>query len=238
MAMAVALSFAALACTGSIPSAPGITGSGTLTTIQSDLVDFDQLVVGFAFEATIRQGEAYSVVLTVDDNLADFVQVTKRGQTLEIGLDPDRAMNVRNATLRAEVTMPALTAVEASGASHLVFSGFAARDDLSATATGASSIRGEVLAGKATLEASGGSQITLQGEATDLVLDLSGASTADLEGFPADNIDATLGGASHAVVYASEHLDVEASGASRLTYVGTPTLGRVQTSGASTVEPK
>jgi hypothetical protein len=47
-----------------------------------------------------------------------------------------------------------------------------------------------------------------------------------------------LSGASHAVINLTGTLNVNASGASSLQYIGEPTLGNIITSGASTVNRK
>lgn len=88
------------------------------------------------------------------------------------------------------------------------------------------------------MEASGASSISLTGGAANLILEVSGASSVDLVSFPAIDLRAELSGASSADVNASGRLDVEASGASELSYLGNPTLGSVNTSGASTVSEK
>jgi hypothetical protein len=45
-----------------------------------------------------------------------------------------------------------------------------------------------------------------------------------------------VSGASQATVHSAGRLDVRASGASKLFYVGQPTLGSVDSSGASTIQ--
>ena len=112
-----------LACTISIPMTGGISGSGNIVTLQEDITDFDRVVISYAFVATIRQADAFSVVIRVDDNLRVYVRVSKVGQTLEIGIDPNRVGSIRRGTLEAEVTPPALASLEANGASHLSYVG-------------------------------------------------------------------------------------------------------------------
>jgi hypothetical protein len=72
----------------------------------------------------------------------------------------------------------------------------------------------------------------------DMEIEVSGASRADLEKFHARNVDVNLSGASEATVYVSETLDIEASGASRLYFIGNPTIGEIDISGASTIKHK
>jgi hypothetical protein len=60
----------------------------------------------------------------------------------------------------------------------------------------------------------------------------------DLAEFPAQDAAVEASGASHVTVQPAGRLDVEASGASHVDYIGTPTLGRVQTTGASSINQR
>ena len=80
-------------------------GSGVLATQEMNLSGFRRLVVSHAFEADVRQSDTYSVVITVDDNLVEHLDVSKRGDTLYVGMDDISLFG--EATLRATITMPA-----------------------------------------------------------------------------------------------------------------------------------
>jgi hypothetical protein len=215
-----------------------ITGSGDVVTLEEDITEFDEVDVSHAFEVDITQGEDFLVVVRVDDNLREYLRVVKRGSTLVIGLEPGRPLNVRRATLEAEVTMPELTGIELSGASHVTITGFESPKPLEVDASGASELRGDIEAGDARFHVSGASRVTLRGSADDLTIDGSGASRVDLSDFDVLDADIELSGASRATVRASGRLDVRASGASHVSYAGSPTLGDIDTSGASTVRPE
>ena len=232
---AVLLVAALSACSVSVPSLRSVGGSGDVITITNDSADFDRVVISHAFQASIRQGEVFSVVIRVDDNLEEYLEVTQVGRTLSVGLRPQLTFGISRPTLEAEITMPVLTAIEASGASRVTLSGFESQQELTVEATGASSVTGDIQAGSATMTASGASDISLVGSGVDLVLEVSGASSADLEEFLVSDVHAVLSGASTAVVNTSGTLAVDASGASHLTYLGNPALGSVQTSGGSSV---
>jgi hypothetical protein len=77
-----------------------------------------------------------------------------------------------------------------------------------------------------------------QGTGANLTSTVSGASNLDLNNFQVANADLEVSGASHAVVNPTGTLNVNASGASSVQYVGNPTLGNIQTSGASNVNKK
>jgi hypothetical protein len=212
-----------------------ITGSGNVVTQEERITGFDKVDVSHAFEVEVSQGEAFSVVVHIDDNLVQHLRVDKRGRTLDIGLRPGRMFNIRKATMQAEVTMPELTGVELSGASHATLTGFKSTKALEVDLSGASSLRGDVEAGNVRFDLSGASDVTLTGSGRDVAIDASGASEVDLADFPVDDADVDLSGASEATVNPSGRLNVDASGASDVYYLGSPTLGRVRTSGGSSV---
>ena len=215
-----------------------ITGSGNVVTQEENITGFDKVDVSNAFKVDIRQGDTFDVVIRVDDNLLEYLDVAKRGKTLQIGLKPSRIYNIRKVTMEADVTMPELTGLELSGASHGTITGFESARDLDVDVSGASMLRGDIEAGDARFDVSGASQVNLSGSAGDVTIGASGASQVDLSAFSVDDADVEASGASKVTVNAGGTLDADASGASHVYYLGSPTLGRVETSGASSVNRK
>lgn len=213
-----------------------ITGSGNVVTQEEAITGFDKVDVSNAFTVEISQGDNFGVVIRIDDNLVQYLEVVKRGSTLKIGLKPGRI--TRNATLEAEVTMPELTGLDLSGASHGSISGFKSTKPLDVDLSGASHLAGDIEAGHTTFDASGASHVTLNGSAQDVTIHASGASHVNLTDFRVADADIEVSGASTATVNPSGRLDVEASGASHVYHVGSPTMGKIDLSGASSVQPK
>jgi hypothetical protein len=216
-----------------IPGLGGLIGSRTLVTQEYDFSDFTAVEAGGAFTVNISQGDEYSVVVTANENVVDYLRVEQNGDTLTLGTD--RLWNFSNVTLEAEITMPELHGVNLSGASEGEITGFSSGDDFSVQLSGASSLRGDITSGDADMEGSGASRIELTGAGGNLRLDLSGASNADLSDFPVQDADIRASGASDAAVNVSGRLDADASGASSVGYTGDPELGRIESSGASDV---
>ena len=199
------------------------------------LADFTAVEAGSAFVVEITQSDTFSVTIRVDDNISDLVDVSKAGDTLKIRLEP--SVSLRNATLEAEITMPDLEGLELSGAAKATVSGFTSSGEVDIALSGASTLDGDLEADDIEIDASGASRVTLEGLATELNLEVSGASSLDLSNFTVDTADVRLSGASDATVRAQERIDpVDVSGASRLRYLGDPSLEDVSTSGGSTVE--
>jgi len=221
---------------GCTPPVVGISGSGDVVTREERISDFDMVDASHAFRVDIRQGRSFSVVVRIDDNLVDYLIVEKQGSTLRIGLKPN--LSFRRHTAEAEVTMPALAGLELSGASRANVTGFNSAEPLRIRLSGASHVDGDIEAGDTRIDASGASQVELEGSGADLTLDASGASIVDLSDFSVDDADVEASGASKATVSASGTLDVNASGASTVRYEGSPTMGRINTSGASSVKQR
>jgi hypothetical protein len=210
-------------------------GSGNVVTEEFDLSGFDQVEVSSAFDVRISQADQFSVVVRVDEKLEEHLRVQVAGGALEVGLAPNLSI-LGTATREVEITMPELVRVELSGATQGTISGFESNVDLSVEVSGASKLNGDIRAGDANFEVSGASTVDLSGSGGALVLNASGASTADLSDFAVNDANVEASGASTATVNASGRLDAEASGASRILYLGDPTLGRIDSSGASTIE--
>lgn len=221
---------------GCTPLADAIRGSGRLVTGEADISGFDQVDVGYAFDVDIRQDETYSVVVRIDDNLADYLVVEKQGSTLGIGLEPGYSYTMHKGEV--EITMPILAGLELSGSCDGKITGFASSEHLRVRISGASRLRGDIEAGDANIDVSGASELTLRGSGGNLTLETSGASTVDLSGFPVDNADIDASGASRIDVNSSGTLDANASGASVVRYRGDPGLGRIDTSGSSSVRQR
>jgi hypothetical protein len=225
--------------TGCIPgTATSITGSGIVITREVDLIGFNKVAASHKFQVDIRQGEVFSVVIRIDDNLKKHLEVVKENSTLKIGLNPDRNYDIREATMEAVVTMPELTGISLSGISRSTVTGFRSTQALAVDVSGASSVSGNIEAGDARFNISGGSQVALTGSVEDVNIRASGSSEVDLTEFPVVDASVHASGASRVTVYASGQLETDASGGSRVYYLGDPELGRIHTSGGASLHRK
>ena len=88
------------------------------------------------------------------------------------------------------------------------------------------------------LSLSGGSGVTIKGEANDLTIDASGGSQLELSSFLVNNANINLSGGSQGTIKLDGTLDANLSGGSHLWYIGNPTKGDINISGGSTIEKK
>ncbi len=232
-----------------------IVGSENQITQEMDFTDFSKVEISHVFQAKITRSDSFSVAITVDDNLLEYIVVRKSGNTLLIYLKAGYAYISTAKTV--EITMPKIDRLSLSGASQGEVSGFRSSDDLEIEASGASSLNiNDLKAGDTDFEVSGASHVTgdieisegsfkvssassidLEGFASDISLEVSGASQADLADFSASSATVSISGASAVAVNVSDSVEGNVSGASRLTYLNDPAL-TIKMSGDSTVEHK
>jgi hypothetical protein len=213
-----------------------LTGSGDLKTVEYDFSDFNRVEVSSAFECEISQSNSYSISITADDNVIEKVKVIKEVDTLKISLETIPRLGPL--TLKANVTMPDLRGLAISGASRGTLSNFSSASDMDIKVSGASKVTGDLTAGDMDFNVSGASTVQLQGSANNINANVSGASRFNLGDFTVNNADVTFSGASTGTINLSGKLDANLSGASKLSYVGEPTMGDINTSGASTLQKK
>ena len=232
-----------------------IVGSGNLITQEMDFTDFTKLEIGHVFQAEVTKSDSFFINITVDDNLLEYVTVRKSGNTLRIYLQG--GYTYIGTTKIVEITMPKIDKLSLSGASHGEVSGFRSSDNLEVEVSGVSSLNiDDLKAGDTVFEISGGSyasggieiadgrfnisgasSIDLEGYASDISIEASGASYANLADFSVSNATVKISETSVITVNASGIIDGNISGASRLTYLGNPAL-TIEMSGDSTVDNK
>jgi hypothetical protein len=215
---------------------PAVVGSGYLTTSSYGFGGYSSITASQSFKVHVIPDAAYSVQVTCDDNVVQYLVVRQNGSGIELGLQ--QGYNYMGVTVSAEVHMPALTGLGLSGATQAqVESGFFSTLPLAVTISGASfaGFKGMVC-GTVSVDISGASTLTFVGAATTESLFVSGASTADLRNCTGTAADVNVSGASAAYVnVGSGHLGYSVSGASTLYYRGTPAFQQHDLSGASRI---
>jgi hypothetical protein len=214
-----------------------IKGSGTLSRSLYPAAGFSGVQASQSFQVRIVPDPVYSVSITCDDNIQRYLIVEHDGRgTLHLSLA--QGYNYTGVTLIAEVHMPAVTAIDASGASTVnIDSGSVCTQPLSLVLSGASTCQlPHVTCGDLSIDISGASQLTCTGSAAAITLNVSGASHADVLNCTGTRASVTLSGASEAWVDVGTHpIELSASGASTLYYGGSPALTVRDLSGASRV---
>lgn len=214
-ALSIGLVFSINCNFGSFSSLSGVQGSGTSKSETRNLSGFTKIDAGGAINVEVAVQKDFSVAVEADDNLLTNIKTEVSGDTLKIYSEDRISPKTR---INVVISMPELEGLDVSGAS----SGNIAN----------------VNADSLELKASGASKIKINGTTKELNAEASGASSIDAESLKVENADVEANGASKAIVSATNDLNVNASGASKITYVGEPKHIKQDSSGASSVTKK
>ncbi len=215
LALTIGLIFSTSCGFGGINNFSGVKGSGTSKTEQRNVADFREIEASGAVNLEVDAQKDFSVTVEADDNLLQYIKTEVSGDTLKIysegRISPTAKLNVK-------ISMPALEGLDVSGASDAKIM--------------------NVKADSLELKASGASEIIINGEANKLKANATGASEINAENLLTENADVDASGASSANVSATNELNVEASGASKISYTGEPKNLKQNSSGASSINKK
>ena len=235
------------------PEAKSEIDAGKVVTHEIDLSDFTNIEIDTTCKIEIIYSDSYRVTLTTSESLFEHMDVNKSGNTLRISLKPC-LFRFRPRTMEVHIEMPTINKLRLAAAARGVVRGFSSQEGFDVNLSGASRLDVDVEAGNSRLEISGASRLIGKMKVTDAEFTLSGASRVELQGsvnkvvlnawgashlnladFIINDADIHLEGASQATVNTQGVLDIDLSGASRLSYTGNPRLRDVNIFGAPTM---
>lgn len=189
-----------------------IKGSGNLTTSSRNVGNFKGVEVGGIINVEITRSEKLSVVIEGDDNILQLIKTEVSDGVLEIS--SRKRFKTRN-KITVKISAPDINSVDTSGVANVVYEGVET-DSLS-------------------LESSGASSISVKGNVGSLTVDMSGASRVKAAELKTNKANIDGSGASSARVDVASSLISDLSGASSVTYTGSPTELKKSISGGASI---
>ena len=225
----------------------GATAQKTITTTRQ-ASGFNAVSVSSGVDLYITQGAKESVKVEADEDFQKYVITKVENGTLEIFIEKDHNIGISISNffkkgsltnkLRAYVTLPELTKLNASGGSDVYSEGSWKVNALKMVATGGSDIKFELQGAILETNATGGSDLTLKGKINSLTTNASGGSDVRAGDLQADKAIVTASGGSDVTVNVTSQLDAKANGGSDIYYRGNPVKISKDTSGGSDITRK
>lgn len=180
--------------------------------------DFDRLEIGNAFQIKVIEASSFKIEAAGDKRDIDDLLVEERNGKLKICFRNN--FRIRRYHMNINIEMPALKEVDFSGATVSSIKGFDNTTDMKIILSGASESTFLTSPKTYNVDLSGASTLDLEGKSQKIFAELSGAST--LNAFSSETIEASLNlsGASNSKVNVAQQLKVKASGASKVRYRG------------------
>lgn len=196
-----------------------------------EVAPFNSIEVGGIFKVELIQGENHFVEIKADEQVLSNVEVKVRNGVLRLSFSG----STRRSNITATIMTPDIERINLSGASSLTASTSIHSPGLEVILSGATSATLDVQTESLKSRVSGASNLTLSGSAEKHNVSASGASQVRAEELVTVNTLARLSGASNARVEASNTIDINASGTSRVIFQNEPENLQIKTSGMANV---
>ena len=190
--------------------------SGNVITEKREVGDFSAVQVSGIFKVEIVAQKDFAVEVESDDNLLPFIKTEVNDGVLTIRKKKKFSISsFRSFKATIRISAPNIERLKVSGV----------------TKTSLANLKGESLE----IDMSGASKIEVDGNVSDLKVDMNGASKLDAKNLKASTVTVDGSGASKAYVSTSGKLSSDLSGASRVKYYGEPSEISKKTSGAASI---
>ena len=222
---------------GSLFDANAITPTGPVISQNREIAPLKSIHVSDAFSVTLSTGEKDDLTLETHEDMMNDVITEMKGDTLIVRMNR-RYKNVQKNEIRIRVRdLQTLENVHLSGACRFTCEEPITASKLTVNTSGATKTRLTKLdVGNLNLHSSGACTSELAGEAKIISAIASGAVTVDADQLVTGDCDISVSGASTVNMGTVRgNLSMEASGACRITYKGTPTVKSQRSSGASRI---
>lgn len=197
-----------------------------------EVKDFTEVALEGVGELRIVQGDREALTIEAEEKVLKRIETEVRQGKLTIR--PARSFNTKEA-VTYYLAVKNLTAIELSGTGSANAAQLTA-DALRISSSDASALTiAQLTANSLEITASGNSTVTLAGNVDQQAITASGSAKVDVSQLQSRVATVGSAGAAQVLVQASETLTAEASGASRIGYLGNPDVQQ-SASGAATIQ--
>jgi len=202
-----------------------ITGNGTVTTQQRNISSFTGIRVGSSMKVFISQGTEHSIKVEADENLMEYIEIKKNGNTLEI--DNKDGYNLKpKHTIKIHITAPEFYELSVAGSGGIKSKTKISTRDLKINIGGSGDVDVEVDAPEVTATIGGSGSISLRGTTRSLSTHIGGSGEVHAFQLLSEKASVNIGGSGDAEVFASKQLEISIAGSGDVAYKGTPAVNQ------------
>ncbi|MHA4810522.1 head GIN domain-containing protein [Flavitalea flava] len=203
--------------------------------------NFNGIQVSNAIDLYLSQGDQETVAVSAKDiEWRDRIRTEVQDGILKIWVDSKGwSWSGGNKKMKAYISFTMLNKLKASGSSNIYVDGVISGNSLDLTLSGASDFKGAVKVTDLHINQSGASDAQITGTVANLTtIQSSGASDVKAYDLATENCSAHASGASDIRITVNKELNAHASGASSIYYKGDGVIRDLHSSGASNVSKK
>ncbi len=207
-------------------------GSGNIISETRTVNNFNGISVGGDFEVEVKIGPVTAVVVEADDNILKYIVTEINGSTLKI--NTEGMHNYDDVHMKVFITTPSLKNIKTSASARVIVDDILANSGtLGFKASSGSSIRAEIDAPQADVDASSGASIKISGKTRSYTAEASSGAEIKSGDLLSEVTTVKASSGASAAVHASVTLNANASSGSSITYYGGATVNQSVSSGSS-----
>jgi len=200
---------------------PVLAGPRETVTKEFKLSGFDRLQIGSAFTINVTKAETFSVKVTGEsEKVADVTADVRSGELVVAFRENNSRIRLGGSTVRVDITMPSLRAVNFGGTSASVVNEGFETSNFVAYVTGTAKSEIHMKSREMFVDVTGSGEVNLYGVAEKLKASVEGVSGLNALSMPVQDVTLDVTGTSSARVSADRTIRAKASGASTIRYKG------------------
>ena len=197
-----------------------IKGNGNLKTFEKSVSSFEKIDFGSSANVHFHASSDYKMVVTVDENLEQYLDISVQGNVLKIGT---KGGSYTFTKFQVDLYCPVLTGIGVSGVGSFVSTDTIVAPTLESDVSGAGKIEGIIVkCDKFSANISGAGKMNITGTSKDADINISGAGRFNGNEFTVNNATVSASGAGKANLSVTDNLKADASGAGHINYRGDP----------------
>jgi hypothetical protein len=197
-------------------------GNGDLVTSEKTFSAFDKINVSGRAEVRFHTAQEYRAVVTVDENLDEYVEIVIKNNVLIIGIKSGYSYSFTK--FLVDVYCPNLTGVLVSGSGS-----FENVDELTASTfetsvTGSGKIKVAIECESFSAKVTGSGAITITGNSKDANISITGSGKFNGNEFKINDATVRTTGSGNMDIYVTDNLKVNITGSGGINYRGEPII--------------
>ncbi len=217
IAIAILLALFTSSCAFDISFGEGKRGNGQVVEESREVTDeFTVVYASEGLDVFVTQGDNFSINVEADENIIELIGTDIRDGRLKV----HAIENIGRATKNVYVTLPVVDALETSSGADLIAQNTITSDKIELEASSGSDLEVEVDASEVVAETSSGADIKVSGRTEMLYADASSGSDIKARGLLAKRCNADASSGADISVNVSESLVADASSGADISYTG------------------
>jgi len=203
--------------------ANAVQGSGPMVSRDFNIPDFTGLNISGGYTVVYRHANTASVIVSMQENLFDYLNVDVRNGVLHIDSDRNFRTSSGN-TPRLYVYAPMIDSVTVAGAITASDWDTINAPSFYMNVGGAVTATIDMNVEELDITVAGAATLYLSGTATEATVSIAGASNLNGEGLQTRNAVISVAGTGNAELAVSDNLNVSISGVGNVWYIGSPNV--------------